>query len=258
MEILSKAYWGAQPTKRPPSIVIMQGGLTFHWNGGPLGQYREEWVPDYLRSVQNYHMWSNALGENGANDIAYNFGIDRFGRVWEGRGWDVWNAASGGSPQNANSVAVEFIFGKGDPFPQAAKDAAIWLSRQYLAKGPNRQPIFRTHRDWIGTECPGNEIIDWVHNTLPGLVAAPPPDVNPVIGEEPMRLFKDPNGTYYILRDDKKIPIETVFNHYQIPSDKWFPSMHELHKAGVILDNPDTPPQFSWEAMVLIQNGAVE
>lgn len=255
--ILSRSEWGALPPKRPPARVKMLDGMTFHWNGGGLGNYKPEWVPTYLRSTQNFHMFSDQLAIGGASDIAYNLGIDRFGRVWEARGWDVWNAASGGSPQNATSVAVELILGKGDPFPDVVKQTMVSLCQDYLAKGPDRQPHWYGHKDWIKTECPGEEIYSFIKNDIPdllGSVTVP----TPRIGEDPMRCFKDPNETLWIIRDDKKIRAELIYDFYQLSQNELFPALDELFKIGLILDNPRNAPALSWNAMALIQNGAVE
>jgi hypothetical protein len=260
IEILPRSLWDALPPKTPPTKSIMLDGITFHWNGPPLGLYTADWVPGYLQRTQRTHMFTDQLGPSGGNDIAYNLGLDRFGRVWEARGWDVRNAASGGSPQNSTSVAVELILGKGDPFTGVVRNSMVQLCRSYLDRGPQRRANWYGHRDWVATECPGTEIYAFVRDELPGLVQAPPPANNPFNpkGQTNMRCFQDPNGTLYLIREDGKVDVQKQANTLALAPTAIFPALRELFRAGFLVDDPDAAPRFTFEAMAFIKNGAYD
>ncbi len=256
LEILSREVWEAIPSKRPPTDSIMLEGITFHWNGPPLGLYEADWVPGYLRRTQLSHMFSDQLGPNGANDIAYNLGLDRFGRVWEARGWDVVNAASGGSPQNSTSVAVELILGKGDPFTSVVRNAMAAVCREYLGRGPQRRAHWYGHRDWVATECPGAEIYGFIQDGLPALIEHPEPPTKKDV--QNMRCFQDPNATLWVIREDGKANTEQIANTLGLPLSSIMPSLRNLFKWGYLLDNPDDAPKRTFEDMAFIKNGSYD
>ena len=63
-------------------------------------------VPAMLASIYAYH-----TGTNGWCDIAYNFIVDRFGRIWEGRSGGISKPIVGGHAAgfNTGSVGVSFL-----------------------------------------------------------------------------------------------------------------------------------------------------
>ncbi|MBT5138784.1 MAG: hypothetical protein HOH36_00760 [Acidimicrobiaceae bacterium] len=71
-----------------------------------VNSYTEADVPDLLDGIQRYHM-----DTRGWDDIAYNFVIDRFGRIWQGRQADMFEPISGGHTTglNAESVGVALL-----------------------------------------------------------------------------------------------------------------------------------------------------
>ena len=105
--ILTRAQWGADERLRQrvtELLVHHQGGLR-----PPHGQrqrLRIGDVPKILRGIYAYHTKSN-----GWSDIGYNFLVDRFGRLWEGRyggiAKPVMGAHTGGF--NVDTFAVSAI-----------------------------------------------------------------------------------------------------------------------------------------------------
>jgi hypothetical protein len=79
--ILTRAQWGADERLRsgsPSYSATIKAGFVHHTasaNGYAAGD-----VPKILRGIYAYHTQSN-----GWSDIGYNFLVDRFGRLWEGR-----------------------------------------------------------------------------------------------------------------------------------------------------------------------------
>ena len=149
--------------------------------------YAASQVPAILRSMQAFHM-----DTNGWSDIAYNFLVDRFGTIWEGRGGGMGNAVIGAHAMgfNTGSVGVSVIgnfVGVGAAGGGArgggpcGRLAARGLRRQPARArptspraAPRRSPRVRSstaanvmgHRDVGATCCPGSiyESLQWIRN----------------------------------------------------------------------------------------------
>jgi hypothetical protein len=147
-----------------------------------------------LASIYTYH-----TGTNGWCDTGYNFIIDRFGRIWEGRSGGVTKAIVGGHAQgfNTGSVGVSFL-GQYEPgaSPTAAQpsDAALDAAARVIgwklslngidptgtisvtSGGSNKYPAGTVvnlnrvigHRDVGQTACPGANL----YSKLPGIRTA--------------------------------------------------------------------------------------
>ncbi|PUA81947.1 FG-GAP-like repeat-containing protein [Nocardioides currus] len=79
--IYSRAQWGADESIRNPKNLrygTVSAGFVHHTVNA--NDYTEAQVPGILRSIYAYHVKSR-----GWSDIGYNFLVDRFGRIWEGR-----------------------------------------------------------------------------------------------------------------------------------------------------------------------------
>ena len=138
--------------------------------------YAASQVPAILRSMQAFHM-----DTNGWSDIAYNFLVDRFGTIWEGRGGGMGNAVIGAHAMgfNTGSVGVSVIgnfVGVGPPAAalEAVSRVVGWRLETYgvnpLAASnftsggstsiPAGQVVYRAnvmgHRDVGATSCPGS------------------------------------------------------------------------------------------------------
>jgi N-acetylmuramoyl-L-alanine amidase len=188
-EIVSRAGWGAdEALKRAPPRYASSTQMVFvHHTDTPNG-YAAADVPAIIRSIYTYHVRSN-----GWNDIGYNFLVDAYGRVFEGRagGVDkpVIGAQTGGF--NTGSVGIAVIGdGATAPLTSATRDALTkliaWrldvahvdpLGRATLISGGNdryaagKSATFRVvsgHRDALSTDCPGALI----YPELDGIAAA--------------------------------------------------------------------------------------
>lgn len=167
MDIKSRQWWGARRPKSTPTNAH-QSSVTFHWEGPHMGGYQPDDTPGIVRGIQAFHM-----DVRGWNDIAYNYLVDRYGLILEGRGRNIYNAASGTTEANTTSAAVCYIGGVDDPFTDEAKRSMRELA---LDLGGDTHG----HRDWVGTECPGTEIYQWAHGGMPVVGGGtPPPPVEP-------------------------------------------------------------------------------
>jgi len=80
-KIYSRAQWGADERMRDkPSLHYYEVHAGFVHHTVNANDYTRAEVPALLRGIYAYHTQSR-----GWSDIGYNFLVDRFGRIWEGR-----------------------------------------------------------------------------------------------------------------------------------------------------------------------------
>ncbi len=164
--IYSRSQWGADERMRDKSSLHygeVHGGFVHHTvnaNG-----YSRSQVPSILRGIYAYHTQSR-----GWSDVGYNFLVDRFGRIWEGRYGGVGRPVVGAHTlgYNDDAFAMSAIGNFDVKRPSAAMVAAYgrlfaWkLSLHGVRAGSKRQfitkrwlPAIDGHRDVGQTACPG-------------------------------------------------------------------------------------------------------
>ena len=163
--IYSRAQWGADESKRDgsPSYFEVHGGFVHHTVNA--NDYKRKDVPAIIRSIYAYHTQSR-----GWSDIGYNFLVDRFGRIWEGRYGGVDRAVVGAHTLNYNSYSFAMsAIGNFELVQPSAKIiqayAALmaWkLSLHGVSAASTVQRIgtkdfqaINGHRDAASTACPG-------------------------------------------------------------------------------------------------------
>ena len=181
--IYTRAQWGADESLRknacpkgPDYSSTIKMGFVHHTDG--VNGYTASQVPSIIRSIYAYHVKSN-----GWCDIGYNFLVDRFGRIWEGRYGGITKAVIGAhtggfntnsfgvsmmgaytsvSPSTALLTGLEQVFAwklgmyYRDPTATTTLVAAAFSGSRY-AKGTT--VTFNTisgHRDADTTTCPGS------------------------------------------------------------------------------------------------------
>jgi hypothetical protein len=165
---VSRAQWGARPPKKTP-LGINTRSATGHWEGTHMGSFPHESCATKMRVIQNYHM-----DTQGWNDIAYNFAVCPHGYIYVARDHGIRSSANGTNTGNAESEAVCYLGGLGDPFTIAGEIAYQEIMNEI---SPGRQFC---HNHWFNTMCPGPEICDEIKNgyqRLPdGYVEPPRPE----------------------------------------------------------------------------------
>ena len=169
---------------RPPVGALeaeAPGDLRFllcHHTAQP-NRYGEESVDRYLRDIYGFHTSST----KGWPDIAYNFLIDRFGGIWEGRTGSIEapikGSATGGSQGFAMLCCWLGNHHEEAPTPAAQKsmvDLLAWLAHNYdidtapgdeaefISRGSHLHAVGKSvvtstisgHRDMSATVCPGD------------------------------------------------------------------------------------------------------
>jgi hypothetical protein len=182
-----RASWGADETMRnggPFYNATIKEGFVHHTAG--TNNYTAADVPKIIRGIYAFHVKGN-----GWSDIGYNFLVDRFGRLWEGRFGGITKAVLGAHTGgfNVDSFAVSAIgnFDKVATTPEMV-DAISRLMAWKLALN-YRNPLGTTslvsqgggtskysagtavtfnvisgHRDAGNTECPGTFLYDQLAN----------------------------------------------------------------------------------------------
>lgn len=168
-EIHLRSEWLARPTTYWYDKATVQGAAVHHTAG--TNDYSRGETADLLRGIQDYHM-----DERGFWDIGYNFLIDRWGRIWEGRGGGITNTWHGAHSHSFNEyvtgVSMMGTFTDDTP-PGAAVNGLVSLLAWKLslhgvsADGQvmhpsGTQPAIIGHRDVpeAVTECPGQALYD--------------------------------------------------------------------------------------------------
>ena len=189
--IIPRSGWNADEKIRraTPSFAPVLRLALVHHTAGANG-YTAAQSPAIVRAIELYHVQGN-----GWNDIGYNFLVDRFGQVFEGRYGGIERNVVGAHAEgfNTGSVGVAVLGEYGSlPVAQKARDALAALLAWRLdiahidpattlsfisggnARFPAGLPVFlRTvsgHRDTGFTDCPGNALYG-ILNDLTGDVA---------------------------------------------------------------------------------------
>jgi len=135
-------------------------------------------VPAMIRSIYAYHVQSN-----GWSDIGYNYLVDRFGRIWEGRYGGITKAVIGAHTGgfNTDSFGTSLLGNYTTEVPSAAMLTSLeqlfaWKLGSYYREplgkatlrsgggGTDKWPtgayvdfnVVSGHRDAGNTSCPGN------------------------------------------------------------------------------------------------------
>lgn len=197
--IYSRAQWGADESIRNKSALrygTINGGFVHHTVNA--NDYTEDQVPAILRSIYAYHVKSR-----GWSDIGYNFLVDRFGRIWEGRYGGIDKPVVGAHTLNYNdySFAMSAIGNYETAQPTDAMLRAYgqlfaWkLSLHGVDPASMSQQIGRKtfaaingHRDAGSTACPGKYLyaqIPLIRQYASAAAPTPPPPVVPIAVSEP-------------------------------------------------------------------------
>ena len=164
--IYSRAQWGADEAMRSKSSLHygdVHAGFVHHTVNA--NDYTRAEVPGLLRSIYAYHVKSR-----GWSDIGYNYLVDRFGRIWEGRYGGIDRAVVGAHTLgfNDDSFAASAIGNYELVRPsqavlQAYATLFAWkLSLHGVDASSTRQFVttrwfqaINGHRDAAATACPG-------------------------------------------------------------------------------------------------------
>ncbi len=165
-KIYSRAQWGANESLRDRGSLRyfeVHAGYVHHTVNA--NDYSRAEVPGILRSIYAYHTQSR-----GWSDVGYNFLVDRFGRIWEGRyggvdrpvvgahtlGYNDWSfamSAIGNFDVRQPSSAMIQAYGALMAWKLSLHGVDAASARQVV--GPDTFKAINGHRDAGSTACPG-------------------------------------------------------------------------------------------------------
>ncbi len=177
--IVPRAGWGADESIRrgEPTVAAEIRYAVVHHTAGSSGYSRSQ-AAAIVRGIQHFHVSSN-----GWNDIGYNFLVDRFGTIYEGRFGGVDQNVVGAHAQgfNTGSVGVALLGTYTSGAPSAAAEQALasllaWRldlayvdplglltvpsggNERFPAGVPVQLRVVSGHRDTGFTVCPGDAL----------------------------------------------------------------------------------------------------
>lgn len=170
-KIFSRAQWGANESLRDPGSLRygeIHAGFIHHTVNA--NDYDKADVPSILRGIYAYHTLSR-----GWSDVGYNFLVDRFGQIWEGRYGGVGRPVVGAHTlgYNDDSFAMSAIGNFDIARPSKAMVSAYaelfaWkLSLHGVRADDTSQWVtsrtfqaINGHRDAGQTACPGRYLYE--------------------------------------------------------------------------------------------------
>jgi hypothetical protein len=161
MELVPATTWGRNITGNPSKLRasgIVE--LTVHYTGSPSVNIAKNEVAGYIKRIELEH--KSRPTEN-MSTLGYNFLIDEYGRIWEGRGWDIRNGANG-TKSNDVSISVCLLVGVKDNKISAEVIDAVRLLRATASTRFKRELKVQGHRDHKATSCPGEDVYKLVKN----------------------------------------------------------------------------------------------
>jgi hypothetical protein len=192
--IFTRAQWGADESIRNKSSLrygSISAGFVHHTVNA--NDYTEAQVPGIIRSIYAYHVKSR-----GWSDIGYNFLVDRFGRIWEGRYGGIDKPVVGAHTLGYNDYAFAMSaignFDVVQPSEVMLKSYGALFAWKLGLHGVNPAsmsqqvgrstfPAINGHRDAGSTACPGRYLYAKLANirayAVAGGTPAPPPPPPP-------------------------------------------------------------------------------
>ncbi len=189
-EIRPRSDWG--PGLQPTGPLATEDDVRFlivHHTASS-NDYQPDEVVDQIADFYDFHVGP----DRGWSDIAYNFLIDRFGGIWEGRQGSIDNPVRGDATGGSQGFALlcSLIGNHGEEAPTnealtSLTQLLAWLGHRYRvdttpgstvsfsSRGSNRWPegadvTARTisgHRDMSRTSCPGDSVYRLLDEELP-------------------------------------------------------------------------------------------
>lgn len=175
--IITRAQWGAAPQSCTPNVASKLVGAVVHHTAGSNAYATVAQAMQQIRNDQRYHMESR-----GWCDLGYNFVVDKWGNIYEGRGGSLTKAVVGvhAGGFNTGTLGVSML-GTYAASPSASTQRAVaqiigWRLGAYgvdpagtmsyaTGGGQNSKipagttialPRVFGHRDVAYTACPGD------------------------------------------------------------------------------------------------------
>ncbi|MCC7077621.1 MAG: N-acetylmuramoyl-L-alanine amidase [Acidimicrobiia bacterium] len=212
--IITRAQWGADESWRaaPPSYGQVKIGIVHHTEGS--NDYSPSQSAGIIRGIYSYHVFSR-----GWNDIGYNFLVDKYGQIFEGRFGGVQNSVIGAHAGGFNTYSTGVsVLGSHISVPPSAEAMAAfesillwklsihnvwpagqtWIESQGGTKWPAGTPVLMRnvsgHQDASATDCPGSQLYVRIPDLANRIAAR-----WPILLQKPPPLAVDPQPPYWDL-----------------------------------------------------------
>ena len=174
--VISRSEWGAASQACTPNTASSLVGVVLHHTAGSNSYSTVSQAKAQIRADQAYHIKSR-----GWCDIGYNFIVDKWGNIYEGRANSLTKAVVGvhAGGFNTGTLGISMLGTYSSSVPAATKESvaqlAAWRLRSYFVdptstmryttgNGENSRyknttvtlPRIIGHRDVAYTACPGN------------------------------------------------------------------------------------------------------
>lgn len=172
-KVKSRAEWGVGPSTIWPAVDAELSGAVIHHTAGN-NDYAAWQGPSIVKGIWNYHTYGRGWG-----DIGYNFLVDKYGNIYEGRTGSLASSdtqmpiGAHAAPGNTGSVGISVMgnYTSKTIEPAALEALADVIAWQFGRAGvdPNgtftyrdRAGIWRSiaaingHKDIANTACPAN------------------------------------------------------------------------------------------------------
>ena len=174
--ILTRADWGARNARiNEMTLRDTAQRIIFHHSAENFDKTNLADVIEEIQRIQNYQMDES---KEKFSDIAYNFIIDPYGRIWRGRSLQYKGGHAYGYNDDIGVLLLgDFELRLGNLNPNtlndrqknAMKALSKWLCYLYdlskIESGVNIAPI-STHETVNDTECPGDNAKEWIKGEL--------------------------------------------------------------------------------------------
>ncbi|WEV76641.1 S-layer homology domain-containing protein [Janibacter cremeus] len=166
-DIITRAQWGADESIRrgEPSYGEINGGFVHHTDG--TNYYTRSQSAGIVRAIYTFHVEGR-----GWNDIGYNFLVDKFGRIFEGRYGGVAEPVIGAHTLGYNSESFAMsVLGN---YQSTSANAAVldayaelfaWKLGRHrvdptstVTMSGHKHDAISGHRDGYATACPGGAL----------------------------------------------------------------------------------------------------
>ncbi|MEZ5411393.1 MAG: N-acetylmuramoyl-L-alanine amidase [Acidimicrobiales bacterium] len=188
--IRPRADWAANRPVTGPLVAEDDVRFLLVHHTASTNDYGPDQVAEQIQGFYDFHTGP----EKGWPDVAYNFFVDRYGGIWEGRDGSLAGAVRGDATGGSQGFAqLCSLIGNYQEGPVTAEQQAsltqllAWLAQRhgidttpgatvtFVSRGSNRWPAGQEvtahtiagHRDMSLTSCPGDQAYALVAETLP-------------------------------------------------------------------------------------------
>jgi len=198
-KIVSRAEWGADESCTKGTISYSTPRFTVIHHTASSNDYTESQAKQQVRNIYHWHTACHGSG-NDWNDIGYNFLIDKFGNIYEGRrgGVDKGVIGAHAAYYNAGSFGVALMGNHNTLTPTSASMASLntllvwkfWVhsiptsTSATTVHNGETIPTLVGHRNVRGsynpnpsttTDCPGQRLYTQLETVRSNLAATEPP-----------------------------------------------------------------------------------